>query len=181
MKKLASLVLLGACVVVPPKYGFEAHDEAGGTRVTIVSKGISLLFPKDDKPRGAQEWTNEIWRAGVVDNGYVSPDNTEVQIVLTPYASTLEEQEATLRMGCLELEVMKKQKTADGGFEIFYGCTNKNLESFFQFIRVADVNGKKIQCINGGTLAQAKAAQQICGTMEAAAPAPTTPAQQAAR
>ena len=179
MKKLPLLVLLGGCVITPAKYPYEAHEEAGGTRVTIVSKGISLMFPKDGKPRGAQDWTKSIWRAGVVDNGYVSPDNTEVQIVLNPEITTLAEQETALRMGCLKLEIMKKEESA-AGFGIFYACTNKNLDSFFQYIRVADVNGEKVECLNGGSIGQAKVAQQICDTMEAAsAPAQPSPAQAA--
>ena len=166
--------------MVPPNYGYEAHDEAGGTRVTIVSGGVSLLFPNDGRPRGAMPDTRTAWFAGVVRDGNVYGKNAEVMIELAPEATTLAEQETSLRMGCLKLEVMDREETADG-FEIFYACTNKNLDSFFQFIRVADVNGRKVQCRFGGTLGEAKRAQQVCATMQAAAPAPKAPAQQAAR
>lgn len=180
MKKLPLLVLFCGCVTVPRNYGYEAHDEPGGTRVTIVSSGVSLLFPNDGRPRGAMPDSRTTWFAGVVSDGNVYGRNAEVMIELAPEATTLAEQETSLRMGCLKLEVMERAESA-GGFEIFYACTNKNLDSFFQFIRVADVNGRKVQCRFGGTLTQAKRAEQVCATMEAAAPAPATPAQQAAR
>lgn len=170
MKKLFLALLVSGCIPVAtgtesagkPRY-FTATPEADGIRVTVPTRDVSLVLPADGRPRGALVDGNNIL-FGVEDNGDVR--YPEAQVNVAPDATTLAEQEATLRMWCLRLEIVSKKQTADG-YELMVTCTKKNLESSFNYYRLSSVDQRSVQCSASGDLSAAKAGQRICGTLAA--------------